>query len=215
VLSRVLAVVYSGVLVSVGLGAQEAWRSVRFYEDGKLLASPIGIAVKGVAESGGRSFNVYVLLYGAEKTPMGCAELSLAVVPEKEMNEIVPDSELNQFFIPPNLSDGAVFEKSAITICVSREGCQSCFSAPMAIADCDLMAKDVRGDATEMFETNIYPWRWAWGNWCKFLEEMSKGFKDGSILIGKGFFSKPIKVTFSGKGIEVPLRELMKFVDGK
>ncbi|MGD0000084.1 MAG: hypothetical protein ABSE21_08290 [Bryobacteraceae bacterium] len=186
------------------LSAQEAWQRIRFAVKDKPITTLKGIGVKGVMDSSGHKFDAYVLLYGRERS----GYLNLGIVVDK-INEIVPNDEIDEFR-PPDLPDDVV-NKNAISICVSRGDSKKCFSTPMAMM-ASLMLPDVmRGKADYFFVTNIRSRDMK--IWHSYLSELCNGYEFGSVSIGNGFFSKPVKVDFTGKGIEPLLKDLIRLVE--
>lgn len=196
------------MVASIALNAQESWRKIPLFANGKPLSQMMAIGVAGIATIGDKKTRAFLVLYGKK----GSKNINIGVIVENA-TKFIPENDIDAYR-GPDLSEAAI-RNNALEIKISRQTGKSSFSTRMVIESTKLFPTDVRGDAEEFFASNVRSTEPERKALLKFLDALGNDFNGGSIVVGRGSFTNVVSMNFKNSGISLLVDDLKTFLFSK
>jgi hypothetical protein len=191
--------------------AQDAWRVIPMESPSDHHPLPLlkAIGIPATATYRGKEYKAFVFIFGHAKGP-GVFGPSIEIYIEGLRN-LVPEEELD-LFEGPEATD-ADAEVRAMTVSVKRGKQVFRVSSALDLHMGNYPLSIVQNDGSNNVFGASSPSRGPrLTAWTQFMHEMSFGFEEGQISFGGKAPSSKIEIGFSGNGIELLLKDLIRFV---
>jgi hypothetical protein len=192
-ISRVVCVFALAVIVGASVRAQNVWHSVPTSSHPANGTEIVGAAVDAVATRGKLVSKARVIVSGQRR--LGTALIGIWV---EKLNAIISDDDLWPYTGPPLGTQAKNSHMIEITFAFPTGNFQY-FSQLVMLAPENFPKGVADGDDGNLFATNNGV---SDEEFKKLIAKMNSGFNDGLITIGRGVFSPPIVIKFSGDGIK-------------